>query len=68
MGQNPLFRHKEDLEATRAALQLTGLIYLAGTGYGGGALYSETAHLDQLADLAKLQDPLPEEAERPMRR
>jgi hypothetical protein len=68
VGKDCLFRQKEDLEATRAALQRTGLIYLAGTGSSGNAVYAEAPLLDQLGDLAKLEDPLPEEAERPLQR
>jgi hypothetical protein len=61
VGKRRLFLQPEDLQATRASLQRTGLMYLAGTGYGGNVVYSEAPLLDILGDLAKLEDLLPEE-------
>ena len=67
VGKDCLFQQEEDLEATKASLQRTGLIYLAGTGWGGKVIYAEGPLLDRLGDLAKLEDPLPEESERPLK-
>lgn len=64
VGRNKVFRREAELVATRAALQRTGLIYLAGTTASGQAVYEETLLLDRIGDLANLESPLPEEAKR----
>jgi hypothetical protein len=61
VGHRKLFRQRDELNATRAALQRTGMIALVGTQGDGTVVYGETPLLERLGRLALLETPMPEE-------
>jgi hypothetical protein len=68
VGPHKLFRHRDELNATKAALQRTGMIALAGTRSDGTVVYAETPLLERVGRLAMLENPLPEETENSLKR
>ncbi len=68
VGPRKVFRQRDELNATRAALQRTGMIALAGTRGDGTVVYGETPLLERVGRLAMLENPLPEETENSLKR